>query len=109
MTTLWRLVADPIRGATPFWKVAVFYSILGGGVLSVAMQLAGPKEPAALRIFGLVGLSYAGYVTVAAFRCAANGVPPVLARFVRTAAAFSLVMLPFFAYLIVTGRVTFAP
>ncbi len=108
MTTLWRLIVDPIRGAIPLWKVALLYSIVGGGVLSVAMQLAGPTDPVALRVFGLVALSYAAYVTLAAFRCAGNGVPPRLARFVRIAAALSLFMLPLFAYLIVTGRVTFA-
>jgi hypothetical protein len=108
MGTLWRFIADPIRGVTPLWKVAVFYSIAGGGILSVAMQIAELADPVALRLLGLLALGYAAYVTVAIFRCAGNSRAPQLASVIRIAAGLSLIMLPFLTYLIVTGRVTFA-
>ena len=106
MSTLWRAIADPIRGVTPLWKVAVLYSIVGGGILGVAMQIAAPAGPAALRIFVLVALAYSAYVTIAIFRCAGNCGSPELARVIRIAAGLSLLMLPFLAFLIFTGRVT---
>jgi hypothetical protein len=108
MSTLWRFIADPIRGVTPLWKVAVFYSIAGGGIFSVAMQIAAFADPAAVRLIGFLGLAFSAYVTVAVFRCAGNSRVPQLAPIIRIAAALSLIMLPFMAYFIVTGRVTFA-
>jgi len=108
MSTLWRVVTDPIRGVTPLWKVAVLYSIVGGGIFSLAMQIAAPTNPSALRAFGLVALAYGAYVTLAAFRCAGNCGSRELALVIRIAAGLSLLMLPFLAYLMLTGRVTFA-
>jgi hypothetical protein len=108
MSTLWRVIADPIRGITPLWKVAVLYSIVGGGILSVAMQVAAAASPAALRVFGFVALVYGAYVALAVFRCARNCGSRELALVVRIAAGLSLLMLPFLTYLIFTGRVAFA-
>ena len=107
MSTLWRAIADPLRGVTPLWKVAVLYSMVGGGILGVAMKIAAPAGPAALRSFGLVALAYSAYVTIAVFRCAGNGLSPEWAQVIRIAAGISLLMLPLLAFLLFTGRVTF--
>jgi hypothetical protein len=108
MSTLWRFMSDPIRGVTPLWKVAVLYSIVGGALLSVAAQTVGLRDPGAPRVFGLVALGYGLYVTFAVFRCAGNGPPRELALIIRIAAGISLLVLPFLAFLILTGRVSFA-
>jgi hypothetical protein len=108
MTTLWRVIADPIRGVTPLWKVAVLYSIVGGGILSIAIRIAATAGDAALRTFGLVAFAYSAYITVAIYRCAGSCGSPRLAWIIRIAAALSLLSLPFLAYLFLTGRVTFA-
>ena len=108
MSTLWRIIVDPIRGVTPLWKVAVLYSIVGGGILSIAAQIAAPMNPAVLRTFGLVALAYGAYVALAVFRCAGNCGSRELALFIRIAAALSLLMVPFLVYFVVTGRVTLA-
>jgi hypothetical protein len=108
MSVLWRVFADPIRGVTPLWKVAVLYSIVGGGLLSVIFQMAAPASPTETRTVEFVALVYAAYVTVGVFRCATNGVPAELARLIRIAAVLSLLMLPLLAYLILHDRVRLA-
>jgi hypothetical protein len=107
MSSVLRIITDPLRGVTPLWKVAVLYSIVGGGILGLFIQIAMPAEPSASRIYGLVSLMFGAYITIATYRCAANCGSPELARLVRLCAGLSLALLPFMAYLLVTGRTAF--
>lgn len=108
MSTLWRVIADPIRGVTPFWRVVVLYSVVGGGVLALVLRALSPTSAGAVRLFGLFALLYSAYVTLAIYRCAGSCGSAPLARLVRIGAVLSLLMLPIIGYLIVTDHVAFA-
>ena len=109
MNVLWRAIADPIRGTTPFWKVAVLYSIVGGGILGAVFSMVTPTGSAAKRIAGLAALIYGAYVIVGIHRCAHSCGSAELARIIRVAAGMSLLMVPVLAYLVLTDRVVFTP
>jgi hypothetical protein len=56
-----------------------------------------------MRIYTLFGLLFSVYVTIATYRCAVNCQSKFLARLVRISALISLVAIPVFAYLELTG------
>ena len=107
MNTLWRIIADPIRGTTALWKVAI-YSMVIGGVLSALTSRLTQGGGAVLLAFNLLALGLSTYTVVAAYRCAKNCGSPEFARIVRLAAIISLLMLPFFAYMLLSGRTAIA-
>jgi len=98
---------DPLRGETTLWKVAWLYSFVGGGILQIVALLM-VKAGASIQVTALVCLGYGSYVTVAVYRCAGNCPWPFFGRLVRLCALISLLIVPFAAYLILTGAVTFA-
>ena len=103
-----QICLDPLRGTTPLWKVAILYSVVGGGVLELVGLLIAPVGPIATRAFALVALAYGAYVTLASYRCAGNCPWPQLSRLVRLCCLVSLIAVPFIAYLILTGGVALA-
>ncbi len=103
---LTEFLTSPLRGTTSLWRLTWLYGLVAGSMLDVVGgMIAGPSD-AAQRLMLLVGLAYASYLTIATYRCAANSRWPALAPMIRAAAAISLLLAPFIAYVVLTLDLT---
>jgi hypothetical protein len=94
-----KFILDPLRGVTKLWKVAWFYSLVGGAVLQI-VSLLFVKAGGSVVVVSLVCLAYVTYVTFGFYRCAGNCPWPTIGRLVRFCSLTSLIAVLFLAYLI---------
>lgn len=106
--TVWMAIRDPLQGKTSLAKVFWLYGVLGSLLVSAIGLLIDPGNERALRLYGVFGLTFSVYLTIATYRCAGNCQSKSLARFVRISALVTLVVLPVFAYLEFTGALDLA-
>jgi hypothetical protein len=98
-------LTDPLQGKTSLTRVFWLYGVLGSVLLSALGLALDPGSRFVIGAYGVVGLLFSVYVTVASYRCAANCRSKILAAFVRFSAVVSLLLLPVFAYLEFTGAI----
>lgn len=67
-----------------------------------------PGNAAVMRIYTIGGLLFTVYVTVGTYQCAMNCRSPFIGRLARISAVISLLLLPVFAYLDLTGALSLA-
>ena len=101
--TLRAFLIEPLQGKTSLTKVFWLYGVLGSVLVSAVGMGIDPANQFATRSYILFGLFFSVYVTVATYRCAGNCRSTILAGFIRFSAVVSLVLLPVFAYLELTG------
>jgi hypothetical protein len=99
----WRFITDPIRGTAPIGRVIWLYGLAGSLIYSAFGLLIDPAAEGALRIYTIGGLLYTLYVTIATYRCAASVKSPFLRQLTRVSALVTLLLLPFLAYLSLSG------
>jgi hypothetical protein len=104
-TSLKAFLVDPLLGKTSLTKVFWLYGVLGSVALSALGLALDPGSRFAMAAYGILGLLFSVYVTVATYRCAGNCRSKILASFVRFSAIVSLILLPVFAYLEFTGAI----
>ena len=98
-------LTDPLQGKTSLTKVVWLYGVLGSVLLSMFGLALDPGKQRVMAAYGVLGLLFSVYVTVASYRCAGNCRSKILAGFVRFSAVVTLVLLPIFAYLEFTGAI----
>ena len=98
-------LTDPLQGKTSLTKVVWLYGVLGSVLLSMFGLALDPGKQWVMAAYGVLGLLFSVYVTVATYRCAGNCRSKILASFVRFSAVVTLVLLPIFAYLEFTGAI----
>jgi hypothetical protein len=106
--SIWTAVQDPLRGKTSLAKVFWLYGLLGSILVSAIGLALDSSNVFAMRSYTVFGLLFSVYVTIATYQCAGNCESKVLARLVRISAVISLVLLPVFAYLELTGAIDLA-
>lgn len=100
---VWTAINDPLQGKTSLSKVFWVYGILGSVAVSAIGLLVDPGNELMMRIYTLLSVLFSVYATLATYRCAGNCQSKILARFVRISAVISLIVIPVFAYLELTG------
>ena len=98
-------LTDPLQGKTSLTKVIWLYGVLGSVLLSAFGLVLDPGNRFIMGAYGVIGLLFSVYVTVATYRCAGNCRSKILAGFVRFSAVVSLILMPVFAYLEFTGAI----
>jgi hypothetical protein len=101
--TLGELLREPLAGKTSLSRVFWVYGVLGSLLLSALGLFIDVGNSFAMRLYALAGLFYTVYVTLATYRCADNCGSKLLAAFVRVSAVLTLLLLPFLAYLELSG------
>lgn len=104
-TSLKAFLTDPLQGKTSLTKVFWLYGVLGSVLLGAFGLALDPGSEFILKAYGVIGLLFSVYVTVATYRCAGNCKSRILAGFVRFSAVVSLLLLPVFAYLDYSGAI----
>jgi hypothetical protein len=104
-TSLKAFLVEPLQGKTSLSKVFWLYGVLGSVLVSALGWGVDPANQFATRAYILFGLIFSVYVTVATYRCAGNCRSKILAGFIRFSAVVSLILLPVFAYLELTGAI----
>jgi hypothetical protein len=97
---------EPLAGKTSLSRVFWLYGIAGSLMYGALEFFLNPENQFLMRVYSIVGLLYMTYVTVAMYKCAANCKSPALARATRIGAVLSLLLMPFIAYLDLTGSLT---
>ena len=97
---------EPLAGKTSLSRVFWLYGIAGSLVYGVFEFFLNPENQLLVRLYSIGGLIYTTYVTIAMYKCAANCKSPALARATRIGAVISLLLMPFIAYLDLTGSLT---
>ena len=106
--SLWTAVQDPLRGKTSLTKVFWLYGVLGSILVSAMGLVIDSGNVFAMRSYIVFGLLFSIYVTIATYQCAGNCDSKFLARLVRISAVISLLLLPVFAYLELSGALDLA-
>jgi hypothetical protein len=96
-------LTDPLRGKTSLNRVFWLYGV-GGSLLYGALELfLDPGSVLATRLYAVGGLAIGVYTAVATYRCAGNCRSKFWMRMAQVSAVLSLVLLPVFFYLDLTG------
>ena len=99
---------EPLRGKTALTRVFWVYGVMGS-VLYGALELClDPGNAAVMRWYTVGGLAMSVYTAVATYRCAGNCRSRYWTRMAQISAVVSLVLLPVFAYLELSGALEFA-
>jgi len=96
---------DPLQGKTSLARVFWVYGILGSILLAACGLALDPGSELVMRAYGIFGLLFSVYVTVATYRCADNCGSKILPGLVRFSAIVSLLLLVVIAYLDYTGAI----
>jgi len=104
----WSALTDPLQGKTSLSTVVWGYGLLGSIVYGAIELFLDPGNELATRVYILGGLLFSVYVTVATYRCAGNCASKFWARAARVSAVLSLLLLPVFAYLELSGALSLA-
>jgi hypothetical protein len=105
---VWSALSDPLQGKTSLSKVIWGYGLLGSIVYGAIELLLDPGNEFAMRVYNIGGLLFSVYVTLATYRCAGNCASKFWARMARISALLSLLLLPVFAYLALSGALSLA-
>jgi len=105
---LWSALTDPLQGKTSLSTVVWGYGLLGSIVYGAIELFLDPGNEFAMRVYSVGGLVYGVYATVAVYRCAGNCASQFWGRMARISAVLSLLLLPVFAYLELTGTLSLA-
>lgn len=106
--TVTQFVKEPLEGKTSLSRAFWLYYVLGSLLYSSLELFLNPENQFVMRVYTVLGLIYAVYATVGIYRCAKNCKSPWVARSARVGAIISLVLLPVFTYLELSGAVTIA-
>jgi hypothetical protein len=96
----------PLQGKVSVSRVFWLYGIVGSLVYGLFEFLIDPGNVFLMRLYSIGGLLYTAYVIVATHRSAVNCKSPGMARFVRISCVASLLLLPVFAYLELSGALS---
>ena len=100
---------EALQGRASLGKVFWAYGVLGSLLYGALGLLIDPENALLIRVYGILGLLFDLFVTVASYQCAANCRSKSLARLTRVSAVVGLiVLLPVCAYLEFAGTVAFA-
>jgi hypothetical protein len=105
---VWSALRDPLQGKTSLSKVVWGYGLLGSIVYGAIELLLDPGNEFVMRVYTVGGLLFSVYVTLATYRCAGNCASNFWARMARISALLSLLLLPVFAYLALSGALSLA-
>ena len=100
------ILKDPLLGKTSLSRVFWLYSIVGSLVYWAIELFLNPENVVLMRLYMIGGVILQLYVIVAVYRCAGNCKSPLLARMARISAVISLLLVPVFVYLDLTGSLT---
>ena len=101
--SLTTFLKEPLQGKTSLSKVFWLYGVVGSLLVSAAGLAVSPGNQFANRVYIVFGFLYSVYATVATYQCAGNCRSKALAGLVRVSAVVSLLLLPLFAYLQLSG------
>jgi hypothetical protein len=97
---------DPLLGKTSLSRVVWLYGIVGSLLYGAIELFLDPENAVLMRLYTIGGVILTVYVIVATYRCAGNCKSPALARIARVSAVISLLLVPVFVYLELTGSLT---
>jgi hypothetical protein len=97
---------DPLLGKTSLSRVFWLYGVVGSLLYGAIELFLNPENSLLMRLYMIGGVILTVYVIVATYRCAGNCKSPALARIARVSAVISLLLVPVFAYLDLTGSLT---
>ena len=106
--TFTQFVKEPLEGKASLSRAFWLYYVLGSllyGALELFLNL---ENQFVIRVYTILGLIFSVYATIGIYRCAKNCKSPWVARSARVGAIISLVLLPVFTYLELSGAVTIA-
>ncbi|HMH30470.1 MAG TPA: hypothetical protein VK580_17915 [Steroidobacteraceae bacterium] len=106
--TIAQFVKEPLEGKTSLSRAFWLYYVLGSLLYGSLELFLNPENQFLMRVYTILGLIFAVYATVGIYRCAKNCKSPWVARSARVGAIISLVLLPVFTYLELSGAVTIA-
>jgi hypothetical protein len=106
--TVWAFISEPLEGKTTLSRVFWIYAVLGSIVVSAAELLINPSSVWQLRVYVVLSLLFSLYVTAATYRCAGNCGSKLVALLARISAILSFLVLPFVAYVALTGTLELA-
>ena len=105
---VWSALSDPLEGKTSLSTVVWGYWLLGSILYGAIELFLDPGNEFAMRMYTVGGLLFSIYVSVATYRCAGNCKSKFWGRMARVSAVLSLLLLPVFAYLELTGALSLA-
>ena len=105
---VWPALSDPLQGKTSLSTVVWGYGLLGSILYGAIELFLDPGNEFAMRVYTVGGLIFSIYVSVATYRCAGNCKSKFWGRMARLSAVLSLLLLPVFAYLELTGALSAA-
>lgn len=96
----------PLQGKVSVSRVFWLYGIVGSLVYGLFEFFIDPGNVFLMRLYSIGGLLYTVYVIVATHRSAVNCKSPRMAKFVRISCVASLLIMPFIAYLELSGSLS---
>ncbi len=106
--TITEFIKEPLEGKTSLSRVFWLYGMLGSLLYGSVELFLNAENQFVMRVYTILGLFFTVYVIVATYRCAKNCKSAWAARAARVGAVISLLLLPVFAYLDLTGALTVA-
>jgi hypothetical protein len=101
--TISAFLKEPLQGKTSLSKVVWLYGVVGSLLFGAIELFLDPQNQFVMRVYTILGLFFGIYITLATYLCAKNCKSLLLARVVRISAVITLVLLPVFTYLELTG------
>jgi len=102
------LIKDPLEGKTSLSRVFWWYGVMASLAYGALEFFLDPGNAVVMRFYTIGGFILSVYAAVATYRCAANCRSKVLMRMAQVSAVLSLVLLPVFAYLELSGALDLA-
>jgi hypothetical protein len=99
-------ITDPIRGTVPIGRIIWLYGIVGSLIYGALGFLVDSGPEFVLRLYDIGGIAYTLYVTIATYTCAATIKSPFWRLLTRVSAVITLLLLPFLAYLSLSGALS---
>jgi hypothetical protein len=96
-------LVEPLQGKTSLSRVVWLYGVVGSLLYGCIELFLDPENDILLRGYVIGGLLFTLYVIVATYRCAANCQSKFWGRMAKISALLSLLLLPVFAYLELSG------
>jgi hypothetical protein len=101
-----RWIMDPLRGRSTLGRVVGWYGIVGSLIYSAFGLFIDVESVRVMQAYTIGGLIFSIYVTIATYQCAASMRSSFGRNLVRVSAILTLVLLPFLAYLALSGALT---
>ena len=106
--TLTQFVKAPLEGKVSLSRAFWLYYVLGSLLYGSLELFLSPENMFVMRVYTILGFIFSVYATVGIYRCAKNSKTPWVARSARVGAILTLLLLPVFTYLELSGAVTIA-